>query len=242
MTVTEKLKSLLNERYVTEEDEIYGIVLKPGLSKEALANLASRLPKGYIPAEIKELLTFTSGFEFNGLEEVRFSAVGPFGMEDFFPHAVRLCDDGFGNYWILDINRDGNWGAVFYVCHDPAVIVKHSKNLTQFMEHLDDFGKNKSNAHLDTIHEKGVFEIWEKNHGFMEWQQAIESEDRLLKSFALTLPETFMIADLRNTTNGAGFAYGKFTKTIAAIRHETELMWAIEKPVKRGFMARLFGK
>ena len=99
---------------------------------------------------------YTEAF-FGLLEEVTFDGIGQFGFEEFFPNQVQLAGDGFGNFWILDINKNGNWGNVFYVCHSPAVIIKHSDNLTQFIEHVNEFGKNGKKSNLDIIHEEVVF-------------------------------------------------------------------------------------
>ncbi|HEX8577710.1 MAG TPA: SMI1/KNR4 family protein [Flavobacterium sp.] len=242
MTPTEKLTSILAEQYISEDGDKYKVELKKGLTNQQIDELAKMLPTGQIPIEIRELLHFASGFEFYGLEEVTFDGVGQFGLEEFFPNSIQLAGDGFGNFWILDIDKNGNWANVFYVCHDPAVIVKHSYNLTQFIEHVNDFGKNGNESNLDIIHEKVVMDIWSKDNGFIELKSARQSNDTILKKFALSLPDNFVIADLRNNTNQSGFAWGKFGSNIDNVRrHETELIWGIEKPIKKGVLSKLFG-
>jgi len=243
MTTIEQLKSILTEQYVSEDGDEYKVELKSGLTDQQIDELAERLPAGQIPTEIRELLKFASGFEFDPLEEVTFDSVGLFGFEEFFPNSVQLAGDGFGNFWILDVSENGNWGNVFYVCHDPAVIVKHSENLAQFIEHVNDFGKNGSNSNLDIIHEKVVFDIWSKDNGFIDLENARESSDKTLSDFALSLPDNFVVADLRNQPNQKGFAWGKFGAKIDKVkRHETELIWGIEKPIKKGIFSKLFAK
>jgi cell wall assembly regulator SMI1 len=230
MILIEQLKSLLNEKYFSEDGDEYKIELNPGLTVQEIDDLAEQLPTGKIPSEIRELLKFSNGMEFDPLEEITFDRINEFGLEEIFPNSVLLAGDGFGNFWILDIEKNGNWGSIFYVCHDPAVIVKHSENLSQFLEHLDDFGKNGNKSNLDIIHEKIVFDIWSKNNGFTKIEDAINSQDSTLKNFALTLPENFVIADLRNKANKSGFAWGKYGPEIHNIkRHESELIWGIEK-------------
>lgn len=243
MTPTEQLKSILTEQYVSEDGDEYKVELKEGLNDEEINELAKYLPSGQIPFEIRELLKFASGFEFFGLEDVTFDGIGQFGFEEFFPNSVQLTGDGFGNFWILDIDKNGNWGSVFYICHDPAVIVKHSDDLTQFIEHVNDFGQNGKRSNLDIIHEKVVLDIWSKENGFIEIEKARRSNDSILKKFALSLPDNFVIADLRNKSNQSGFAWGKFGSNIdKAKRYETELIWGIEMPVKKGFFSKLFGR
>jgi len=241
MRPIEQLKSILTEQYVSEEGYEYKIELKSGLTERQIDELGAKLPTDQIPAEISELLAFTSGFEFDVLEEITFDAVGVFGFEEFFPNSVQLAGDGFGNYWILDIDKNGSWGNVFYVCHDPAVIIKHSDNLTQFIEHVNDFGKNGSNSNLEIIHEKTVFDIWDNDNGLVDLENARKSNDKILSDFALSLPENFVVADLRNKPNQKGFAWGKFCLITDKVkRHETELIWGIEKSNKKGFFSKLF--
>lgn len=243
MTPIEKLKSILNEKYISEDEEEYQIELLEGLSEEQINNITESLPSNHIPLEIKELLKFARGFEFQGLEEITFDGVGQFGFEEFFPHSVQLAGDGFGNFWILDVNKNGNWGNVFYVCHDPAVVVKHSENLSEFIGHVDEFGKYGNKSNLDIIHEKVAMKVWSSNNGFTELEDARQSNDTTLKNFALSLPDNFVIVDLRNKPNQSGFAWGKFGPNIdKTIRHETELLWGIEKQTKKSFFAKLFGK
>lgn len=242
MTPTEQLKSILSEKYISEDGDEYNVELKSGLTDLEIDELAKQVPTGQIPNEIRELLKFANGFEFYGLEEVTFDGIGQFGFEEFFPNSVKLAGDGFGNFWILDVNKNGNWGNVFYVCHDPAVIVKHSDNLTQFIDHVNDFGKNGNKSNLDIIHEKVVMDIWSKENGFIELEKALQSNDATLRNFALLLPDNFVIADLRNKQNQSGFAWGKFGPSIdKAQRHETELIWGIEKRIKKNLFSKLFG-
>lgn len=244
MTALEQLKALLNEQYIAEEGDEFKIVLKPGLTEQQIDKLATQLPSGQIPYDVKDLLSFASGFEFYGIEEVTFDDIENFGFENVFPHALQLAGDGFGNFWILDVDSKGNWGSVFYVCHDPAVVVKHSVSLAEFIQHVHEFGKSGETSHLDIIHEKTVMEIWNAgNDIFIDRNVAKESADTTLAGFATLLPDNFVIADLRNKPNKAGFAWGKFgANTENAVRYNDELFWGFEKRSKKGLLSKLFGR
>jgi hypothetical protein len=243
MTPTEQLKAILIEKYISEDGDEYKVELKPGLTDQQVDDLAKGLPTGRIPNEIRDLLKFASGFEFYGLEEVTFDGVGQFGFEEFFPASVQLAADGFGNFWILDIDNKGQWGNVFYVCHDPAVIVKHSNSLADFIKDVNEFGKKGKQSNLDIIHEVTVMDIWTKDNGFIDKSTALASTDATLKLFAATLPDNFVIADLRDKPIKSGFAWGKFGPNIdKAKRHDSELIWGIEKVEKTGLLSRLFGR
>jgi hypothetical protein len=241
MTVTEQVKSLLNEKYISEDGDEYEIELMRGLTDNEIENLAKGLPTRQIPDDIRELLKFTKGFEFYGIDEITFDGVGQFGFENIFPYSVQLGHDGLGNFWVLDVDAKGHWGAVFYVCHDPAVVVKHSDNLSQFIQHIDEYGKDKENSNLNIIHEVTVFDIWKNNNGFREVNEARNSNDTALKNFALTLADNFVVADLRGKQNKSGFAWGKFGPELdKAVRCKDGLIWGIEKSVKKGFFSKLF--
>jgi len=242
MTVTEQLKNLLKETYISEGGDNYKIELLPGLTYSEIDNLAKGLPTGQIPSEIRELLNFARGFEFYGIDEITFDGIGQFGFDNIFPYSVQLGHDGFGNFWILDVDSKGNWGNVFYVCHDPAVVVKHSDNLSQFIRHIDEYGKDIENSNLNIIHEKTVHDIWRNNNGLTDLTKAKSTNDNTLKNFATSLADDFVIADLRNKENKSGFAWGKFGPNIGkAIRCKDELIWGIEKFEKKGFFSKLFG-
>lgn len=228
MSPLEQLRSILIEEYISEDGDEYKVDLNPGLSDDAIDALAERLPTGQIPSEIRELLRFSGGFRFHGLEEVTFGGNG-FGFEEVFPNSIELAGDGSGNFWIVDVGEDGRWNSVFFVCHDPAVVVKHSNDLSEFIKHIDEFGKKGKNSHLDIIHERTVFDIWKGNGGFIAIEDARSSSDKKLSNFASGLPDHFVIADLRNKPNGAGFAWGKFGPKIEnAVRHPAELIWGFE--------------
>jgi len=242
MTPADQLKLLLNETYVSEDGDAYQIELQPGLTDKEIDNLAKGLPTGQIPDDVRALLKFTRGFEFYGIDQITFDGVGQFGFENIFPNAVQLGHDGFGNVWVLDVGANGKWGNVFYVCHDPAVVVKHSSDLTEFIRHIDEYGKDIENSNLNIIHEKTVFDIWKNNYGFTAISEARNAKDTLLKDFASALADNFVIADLRNQPNKAGFAWGKFGPNLhRAVRCKDELIWGVELPAKKGFFSKLFG-
>ncbi len=241
MTALEQLKSILTEKYRSEDGEPFEITLKPGLQDTELDVLAKAFPTGKLPPEYKELLQFSSGFEFYGLDEVTLDGLGQFGLEEFFPYSIQLAGDGFGNFWILDVSENGALGAVYYMCHDPAVVVKHSDSLAQFIQHVNDFGKNGPKSHLDIIHEETVDTIWGTNP--LLDKHAALAGDSTIKEFAAQFADNFVFADLRNKPLKSGFAWGKFGPDISnAKRCGSEPIWAIEKKEKKGFFAKLFGR
>lgn len=237
MTPKQQLESILSNQYESEDGDSYKVELLDGMTDSEIENLKSQLPNNNLPNEIKELLRFSKGFEFYGLEEVRFDTFGHFGFEELFPNSIQLAGDGFGNFWILDIDSKGNWKSVYYVCHDPAVIVKHSENLSDFIKHVDEFGQKGNQSNLDIIHEKTVMEIWDEKVGIMEKNE----KDYNFENGQVELPEMFLVADLTDKPIKTGFPWGKSGPNTMIIRPTDEPIWIIEKRVKQGFLSRLFG-
>jgi len=239
MTPLEKLKSILDTEYQSEDREVYKVQLIERMTDAEIEEYRSLLPNGHLPEEIVELLKFARGFEFGVFEEFRFDSYGQFGFEEMFPHSVPLASDGFGNFWILDVDPAGNWKEVYYMCHDPAVMVKHSENLADFIGHVNEFGLKLKDSHLDKVHEKTVMDIWREKVGIMEQNEKDYSFPDAIK---MQLPEAFVVADLTNLPIGAGFAWGKFGPNAKVIRVKDKPIWIIERKIKRGFLSRLFGK
>lgn len=244
MTPLEQLKAILHERYVSEDGDEYKVVLKPGLPEQQIEKLAATLPAGHLPAEIRELLQFAGGIEVYGFDEISFAGYGAFEFENVFPNPMDLTQDGAGNFWIVDIDDKGNWGHVFFVCHDPAVVVKNSENLAEFILHIHESGKYGSKSNLSTIQDKVTGDIWvDRSGGFIEVVQARQSDDPVLAGFASQLPDNFVVADLRGKPNQTGFAWGKYgPDTNNAVRYKYELLWGFEKKEKKGFLSKLFGR
>ena len=237
MTPKQQLESILLNQYESEDGDLYKVELLCGLTDVEIENLKSKLPKNKLPNEIEDLLRFSKGFEFYGLEEIRFDAFGHFGFEEMFPNSIQLAGDGFGNFWILDIDSQGNWESVYYMCHDPAVIVKQSANLAEFIKHVNEFGLKKNQSNLGIIHEKTVMEIWSEKIGIMEKNE----KDYDFKNGQFQLPEMFLVADLTNQPIKTGFPWGKSGPNTKIIRPTDEPIWIVEKRVKQGFLSRLFG-
>ena len=237
MNPKQKLESILTNKYESEDGDLYKVELLDGMTNEEITEYKKQLPNNFLPTEIEELLKFSKGFEFYGLEEVRFDSFGHFGFEEMFPNSIPLAGDGFGNFGILDIDTNGNWNSVYYVCHDPAVIVKHSENLSQFIEQIDEYGKKGNESTLDIIHEQTVMEIWTKKVGIMEKNE----KDYDFENKKIAFPEMFLIADLTNEPIKTGFPWGKSGPNTKIIRPTDKPIWIVEKKVKQGFLSRLFG-
>tara|TARA_B100000809_G_C14948239_1_gene462915 strand:- start:95 stop:817 length:723 start_codon:yes stop_codon:yes gene_type:complete len=238
MNPKEKLESILKNEYESEDEDLYKVELLPGMTEVEITEFKKQLPNNFIPKEIEELLKFSKGFEFFGFDEIRFNTYGYFGFQEMFPNSIQLAGDGFGNFWILDIDSSGNWNSVYYVCHDPAVIVKHSENLSQFIEQIHENGQKGRESTLNIIHEETVMEIWNEKTGIMEQNE----KDYDFENKNIEFPERYLIADLTNKPIKTGFPWGKFGANTKIIRPTDKPIWIVEKKVKQGFLSKLFGR
>ena len=237
MTVKQQLESILSNKYETEDGDDYQVELLEGMNDQEIDKFKSHLPNNALPNEIEELLRFSKGFDFLELDEVRFDAFGQFGFEEMFPYSIQLASDGFGNFWILDIDTQGNWNAVYFICHNPAVVVKHSENLSEFIKHVDEFGLKGEMSNLDIIHEKTVFEIWNNKLGV----ENCNKNNLNLSIQKDELPDNIIKADLTNKPIKSGFPWGIYGPNTKVVRPSNEPNWVLYKKEKKGFFSRIFG-
>ena len=133
--------------------------LLPPLGAAELAGLETRIPCP-LPAEARELLAYSRGFENGPVESVEFSGLIDFGMEEIFPCPIPIAHDGFGNYWVVDLTSGSRaWAPIYYFCHDPAVIVFQSASLAEFIEELLKLGNPPYKSALDEVHETAAFAV-----------------------------------------------------------------------------------
>jgi hypothetical protein len=164
------------------------VILKPGLSEEEIAGFQSQLP-GPLPCEIRDLLTYSAGFDAPSVQllksrclgdtaQVLFTGHEGFELAEAFPGAVPLLPDGCGNFWVLDINsHSGAWGSVFYACHDPAVIVLQARGLEEFLLQLLAPSTSEPKYAVPYVHEEAVRFIWKEDPWLVSVQDARQSQD-----------------------------------------------------------------
>lgn len=214
------------------------IKLKPGLTEDQIAKFASRLP-GTLPPEIGALLAYSSGFEIDlscliktpskfHSASVQFTGSGEVEF-DVFPFAIDLLGDGYGNFWLVDVNPDGAWGAIIYLSHDPPVVVVQSPDLQSFLVQVLQPEERSSRISLNYVHEDAASSIWAKDSWLIPVAQARQSNDVRISNFAKNLPEKLAVVDLRRREIGSGFSWGKGSSTPSLLRDGPDLMFAVEQ-------------
>ncbi len=237
----EIIKKLKTSTFKDEDGENYQLDFQEGLTESEIEELSKSFPNETINPELIEILKETKGWDGYGIGQIDFSSIGHFGFYELSPNSVTIGHDGFGNFWILDILLDGALGNVYYACHDPAVFIKYSNNLNEFLNSLVEFYESPTENYLDEIHEKVVYDIWKSGGRIYEKQDFLiqnESFNEFLRDYE---GDEWVIADLRNSKNKDGFAWGKFGPNNLEKRHPRELIWIIKKK-KKSFFGRLFNK
>ncbi len=229
MNPIEQLKIMANSSYKDYEGEEFQITLKNGMVKEEIENLKRKSPKNTLSKELEEILFFSRGVKIdNGLlDEIQFDNFEEFGFEELIKFNLTITHDWTGNYWIQEINQKGEWGKIYYVCHDPAVIIKQANNLSEFLSQLHEYFLKGEKSFFSDVYERISFNVYSGKGRLLEQKEALQSKDKKLSEFAERYNEDWFIADLRNAKNGEGFRLEASYKE--TIRLEDELIWALKK-------------
>jgi hypothetical protein len=139
------------------------------LSEEEIARFQAQLP-GALPPEIRELLVYSGGFEVASEQLLRsrrlgdttrrlFTGSGDVGLS-ILPRPVALLGDGWGNFWVVDVNPSGAWGVILFVCHDPPVIALQAGDLADFLGQVLRLAGSDPEDPLDYLRNEATTRIW----------------------------------------------------------------------------------
>ncbi|QWT21167.1 SMI1/KNR4 family protein [Bacillus sp. NP157] len=212
------------------------IALDPPPTPAERSLLERRVPVP-LPADVDALLAVARGFSSPSLGRIDVAGAShDFEFLDVFPHGVPVaaCD---GNFWVVDVRDDGSWGQVFFVCHDPAVVVVQCLSLRDFLLRLLDG---------DALGDEALalaMAVWDRDPVSFSGTDALASGDVELAAFAGSLDESFDIVDLRAAGVGDGFAWGRAGPTTSCRRHASNMLFGVERPRARtGWLSRLRGR
>jgi len=237
MTAREVIDRSLKETFHDHKGNPYQLRLKPGLSQTRLEELEGLLGLS-VPAEVRELLVFTSGFSCQSFGDVDFSAKETFGLEEILPLGIRMATDGFGNEWVVDIRGDtGAWGPVLFMSHDPPVAVIQAPDLAGFIEQVLDLGRLERSSQIDFVAKTATPRIWSDDPYLLDLETARASSDPVMAEFSRQLPGMFRVADLRPLEVGSGFAWGRAGADAEIRRSGSELLFGVQ--IKESLFSRL---
>lgn len=213
----------------------------PGLSAEEIDHFARSLPCP-LPEDVRHLLAYTRGFEGVVADVVDFTGESMlFGLEDVFLYALPIASDGFGNYWVIDLNAQSQeFGPVYFACHDAPVILHQSKTLVEFLVELFRHCTPPYESLVDDVHEDRLHNVWRKNPDVLSHAEAVQHSDQIVSEFAQSLDESWSIIDLRGATPGMGFSWGRYGPKTQIARLGELPVFAYKRP--RGLLQKLFGR
>lgn len=227
---------------VDEDGDPVELGVAPGLSEDEIDALAAE--RGVkLPSELRDTLAYTSELE-GPLERIDLTGrSGGAEAEEVFPSGWPIAEDGFGNHWLIDITpAEPNVAPVFFVCHDPPVVLFQSPSLAHFLHEAFRMLIPPHESLVDDVHEDRLFNVWGTNPGVIEHATAVASGDADLRMFATELGERFLIVDLRSPEIGMGFSWGRFGPSSELRRHGDVRLFAYTKPQKKaGLLARMLG-
>jgi len=193
-----------------------------------------------VPDEIRDLLEFTSGVASDAVGRIDFTGGYPFAFDEAFPISVPILPDGYGNCWLVDIEpRTGSWGPVFFVSHDPPVVVVQSRSLSGFLMQALGSRTSGERSSLEFVKELAGQNL--PGQVALNVGQARQSSDQAVRTFAGSLAEPFAIFDLRELKTGSGFSLWRPGFDFEVVRCEGQFIWAVRFIKRMGLLARLFG-
>jgi hypothetical protein len=246
MRPKEVLQTLLEEYFPYAEGERFSFDLLPALNAFELRKF-SRSFSHPLPPEISDLLSYSRGFDFFAFDRIDFTR-RDFELSGAFHDPIDLTKDAFDNHWIVDIDpEDGSWGKVFFVCHEPTVIILQAHDLAQFLSQIASSAKGEQPNWINYIKEDAAQQVWESVDKLIPREVAIRKKDKELAAFAESLPAGFLIADMREADWGDGFPWSLTGPEGEIIRADSILLFGIPAPpaepgTTKGILGRLFNR
>lgn len=231
MTPLEALRELQSRKLVTiDHGEPCDAELFPPMLREEIDALEEQLG-ARIPAPIRELMAYAGGVAIDCDELVWNGRLYGQQVPDALPCWMPLVEDGFGNSWNVDIDRHtGEWGAVYFACHDPAVMVRQADSLAAFiLQFADDACQPEREGNLHLVAERLSHKVWDTGGVTMDAQTLRLSADPVLRR-AATSVEDGLVCDLRQARIGDGLAWGRFGPRTVITRPGPEPVFVLQRP------------
>ncbi|GDX82323.1 hypothetical protein LBMAG42_41340 [Deltaproteobacteria bacterium] len=229
----------------TEDGDPAPWALTPGLSGVELRSFEASLPCK-LPDELRDLLSCCRGFVGGALDMVDFTGRDiDFEFSPAFPYGLPIASDGFGNFWLVDLQPESRtWGPIYFVCHDPAVVLVQSAGLESFLTELVKVNTPPYTSLIHDVREDAIFDVWTTNPGALDYEAAFAGADADIRAFALELGPSFQVVDLRNAPVGFGFSWGRYGPDSIVKRHGEIPIFAYQRRDSwwRGLRRRLLGR
>ena len=134
---------------------------------------------------------------------------------------------------LLDLTpAERETASVFFVCHDPPVVLFQSSSLAAFLREWFRMFSPPHASLVDDVQEDRPFNVWRTNLGEIDHDAALAA-DADLRAFATELGDQFVFVDLRESEIGMGFSWGRFGPRTHVVRHGYERLFAYRRPDER---------
>jgi hypothetical protein len=201
-----------------------GVELRPGLNDAEILSLEHLLGQP-LPGLLKFLLRETRGVRKHD-DELSFDEISE-NLSTIFPSALQLTKSDSGDPWIVDL-CGSNMGCVFFLCHDPPVVLLSALTLFDF---VDQYAKEDFET-LVRQTKGAVHRIWKDTAASLR-----ETSPFLWPE--LPNHERFTFADLRHSDVGDGFSWAPEGRVVELRRHKCDLVFAVAKRTRKSAFENL---
>lgn len=162
---------------------------------EEIARLEARV--GPLTDDYREAARLIGRAEgFGSVDRFDFAAPEPWGFAEILLEGAVFAEDGLGNAWIADIAA-GPPTPVYFVCHDPPVIVLEARSFVEFLAIVATWNESGGDAEEDPY-----LTLVLADAGGLD---ADEVEAPELKTFLNDLGPDWVLYDLSGASPGEGF-------------------------------------
>jgi SMI1 / KNR4 family (SUKH-1) len=238
MTPLEIIRRARSHALSDRDGRVVALELLPSLSRAELRDFARQVPCP-VPPAIAELLGACRGFHGTSLQVDFTGRDFAFEFEAVFPYGLPIAADGYGNFWVVDLNpHTTTWGPIYFACHDAPVIVYQADSLERFLGELFRKFRPPHRSLVSEVREEWVAHVWRTNPGALPRERCLRSGDPILSAFAAELEEGFLVVDLRRAKPGDGFSWGRYGPDTVVERFGAHAVFAYRKP-RRSIFRRM---
>jgi len=187
----------------------FGLMLGPGLSREAIADLEYSYP-GTLTEEMRSFLLSTCGLTVRELGALdltgRWHPAEPMNV---FQPCLTLAIDDAGRRWIAETSRQqGLPGPVWCIHREPAVAIHVSDDLASFLAAIGDTKRHGSLTQWLRDLRQEARTVWAYRQSLARESYQICRQDHGLRGWLAELPLGSYIYDLRTPSGVRGWPYG----------------------------------
>ncbi len=258
MALYQILKDIENYPFVDKSGKKGYIKLLPPVPDKEINEFRNSLPC-YLDEDMTAVLRKTRGLSFVQQGKNSKLSAGPINtdidftgksihaqaLDDIMPTGIAIASDISGNSWMVDLHGGSAfWGPIFYVSHDPPVIIYQNSTLEKFIDQVLGSLNSPWQSDVSKVVNEYAPTIWSTNPNMMNQPDCLYSTDQDIKAFAQELEEDYRIIDMRRPKVGDGFSWGISGPETILRRYGYQTMFAYQYIARdnRPWWQKLFGR